>query len=103
MCDIKGLRARGYPIPDGFLVLKESEAVAQERASSEKWPWTRNLRQKLKDDDVLMLQGDRLVFTKDMEFSSPSAAAAVVHGGHANGLTSWKTEAGKTLKELESV
>jgi len=36
------------------------------------------------------------------EFSSPSAAAAVIHGGHANGLTVWKNKDGKTLKELES-
>jgi len=42
------------------------------------------------------------VFTKDVEFSSPSAAAAVIHGGHANGLTAWKTSKGTTLKEMES-
>lgn len=101
-CDIKGLRARGYPVPDGFLVLKDSEAVLEDRASSEKWPWTRNLRRKLMDDGVLEVRGDRLAFTKDKEFSSPSAAAAVVHGGHANGLMAWKTDKGKTLKEIES-
>jgi hypothetical protein len=44
-----------------------------------------------------------MIFTKDAEFSSPSAAAAVVHGGHANGLIAWKNTNGKTLKELESV
>ena len=32
---------------------KDRRAVASERPSSEKWPWTRNLRQKLKDDGVL--------------------------------------------------
>jgi hypothetical protein len=42
-----------------------------------------------------------LVFTKDAEFSSPSAAAAVVHGGKANGLIAWKTKDGKTLKQLD--
>lgn len=103
LCEIKGLQARGYPIPDGFLVLKDSEAVLQERASSEKWPWTRNLRQRLKDDGALLEIGGRFIFAKDTEFSSPSAAAAVVHGGHANGLTAWKNEKGITLKELESV
>jgi hypothetical protein len=41
-----------------------------------------------------------LVFTKDIEFASPSAAAAVVHGGHANGFTAWKDDKGTTLKEL---
>jgi hypothetical protein len=39
--------------------------------------------------------------TKDTEFDSPSAAAAVVHGGGANGLTAWKDANGKSLKELE--
>ena len=48
-------------------------------------------------------KGDRLLFLKDIEFASPSAAAAVVHGGHANGLTAWKDANGKTLKELEVV
>jgi hypothetical protein len=101
-CEIKGLKAHGHLIPSGFLILKDSEAVAQDRASSEKWPWPKNMRLKLKEDGGLLEQGDRLVFTKDVEFSSPSAAAAVVHGGHANGLIAWKTSKGKTLKEFES-
>jgi hypothetical protein len=102
VCEIKGHKARGYRSPDGFLVLKGSEAVAHDRASSEKWPWPRNMREELKADGTLVEDGDRLVFTRDSEFASPSAAAAVVHGGHANGLTAWKTSDGKTLKELES-
>ena len=61
------------------------------------------MRQKLKDDDVLSVKTDHLVFTQDAEFSSPSAAAAVIHGGHANGLIAWKNKNGKTLKELESL
>lgn len=103
LCEIKGLKARGHLIPNGLLVLKGSEAVSQERASSEKWPWVRNMRQKLREDGALIERGDHLVFTRDVEFSSPSSAAAVVHGGHANGLTAWKTSQGKTLKEIESV
>ncbi|MEO5698841.1 MAG: DUF4357 domain-containing protein, partial [Burkholderiaceae bacterium] len=81
----------------------DSEAVLAERPSSEKWPWTKNLRQKLKDDGVLIEGSGRLIFTRDIEFGSPSAAAAVVHGGHANGLTAWKDGSGKVLKELEIV
>jgi hypothetical protein len=102
-CEIKGLRATGFRSANGFLVKKDSEAVAAERPSSEKWPWTRNLRQRLKDEDVLGQKGDRLVFLRDFEFDSPSAAAAVIHGGHANGLTAWKDARGKTLKELEAL
>jgi hypothetical protein len=102
LCEIKGLKAKGHLIPNGFLVLKGSEAVLQERASSQKYPWARNMRQRLKEDSVLVAQQDRLAFERDAEFSSPSAAAAVVHGGHANGLTAWKNAQGRTLKEIES-
>jgi hypothetical protein len=41
-------------------------------------------------------------FTKDAEFSSPSAAAAVVQGGGANGPVVWKDESGRTLKDIEA-
>lgn len=103
LCEIKGLSARGHLIPSGFLVLKGSQAVLHERPSSQKYPWARNMRQELKKDRVLVEQEDHLVFARDAEFSSPSAAAAVVHGGHANGLIAWKNSRGKTLKEIESV
>jgi hypothetical protein len=101
-CDIKGLHASGYLVPNGFLIFKGSEAVQVERPSVEKWPWPRNMRQKLKEGGALIGTGDRLVFSRDTEFSSPSAAAAVVHGGHANGLTAWKDSKGRTLKEMEA-
>jgi hypothetical protein len=102
LCEIKGLRARGRLVPNGLLILKGSEAVHQERPSVEKWPWPRDMRRKLMDEGALADKNDRLVFTKDVEFSSPSAAAAVVHGGHANALTAWKSSNGITLKEVES-
>jgi hypothetical protein len=102
-CEIKGVKATGYRTPSGFLVLKGSEAVPEERPSVDKWPWTRNLRNRLKDERQLEKQGDRLIFSRDVEFSSPSAAAAVIHGGHANGLIAWKDASGKTLKELEVI
>lgn len=102
LCEIKGHRAKGYRTPNGFVVLKDSEAVARERASTEKWPWPRTQRQALKAEGALIERGDRVVFARDVEFASPSAAASVIHGGHANGLIAWKTSAGRTLKEIES-
>lgn len=102
-CEIKGLKAKGHLTPNGFLVLKGSQAVLTERPSSQKYPWPLNMRQRLKEEGVLSVHQDHLVFTQDEEFSSPSAAAAVVHGGHANGLIAWKNKSGNTLKEIESI
>jgi hypothetical protein len=103
VCEIKGLRACGHLIPNGFLVLKGSQAVLHERPSSQKYPWARNMREQLTREGVLSAEADHLVFLRDAEFSSPSAAAAVVHGGSANGLISWKNSEGRTLKEIEAV
>ena len=102
-CEIKGLKARGHLAPNGFLVLKGSQAVLNERASSQKYPWPLNMRKRLKDEGILSVEAEHLVFSRDEEFSSPSAAAAVIHGGHANGLTAWRNKNGETLKEIESL
>jgi len=102
-CEIKGLKASGHLTPNGIVVLEGSQCVLIERPSSQKYPWPLNMRQRLKEEGVLIVEGDHLLFTHDTEFSSPSAAAAVIHGGHANGLTAWKNKDGKTLKELESI
>jgi hypothetical protein len=101
-CEIKGLKATGHLTPNGIVVLAGSQAVLTERPSARKYPWPINMRQQLKGSGALKESRDHLLFTKDVEFSSPSAAAAVIHGGHANGLTAWKNKLGKTLKELES-
>ena len=60
------------------------------------------MRTKLAEEGSLIKEVDHLFFAKDVEFSSPSAAAAVIHGGQANGLTAWKNKESKSLKEIES-
>ena len=103
LCEIKGLKATGRLTPTGFVVLKGSQAVLKERASAHQYPYTLASRRRLIDDGTLVEEGDHLKFTRDSEFSSPSAAATVVHGGSANGLLAWKAMSGKTLKELEAI
>jgi hypothetical protein len=103
VCEIKGLKATGHLTPTGMVVLKGSQAVLKERASAHQYPNTLVLRRKLLDDRALVKSGDHFRFVRDVEFSSPSAAATVVHGGSANGLLAWKNRSGKTLKELEAV
>ena len=101
VCEIKGLKATGHLTPTGFVVLKGSQAVLKERASAHQYPYTIASRRRLIEDGTLVEDGEHLRFTRDAEFSSPSAAATVVHGGSANGLLAWKSKDGKTLKELE--
>ena len=100
-CRSKGTEARGHRTPDGFVVLKGSTAVLQERQAAHKWPASIAFRKQLISDGTLVQQGDFYEFTKDVEFSSPSAAAAVIEGGSANGLIEWKTTDGRVLKELD--
>lgn len=42
------------------------------------------------------------VLQEDVLFSSPSYAAMFVIGKNTNGLTSWKDEDGRSLKEIEN-
>jgi predicted type IV restriction endonuclease len=100
-CRIKGAEARGQRTADGFVVFHGSTAVLEQRPSAETYPYVVAQRQQLIDDGTLIKKDQLLVFTKDVEFSSPSAAAAVIHGGSANGLIAWKTKDGKSLKQLD--
>lgn len=98
-CRIKGAEARGQRTANGFVVFHGSTAVSEERPSSN--PYVATHRKELVADGTLIAKDGLLVFTKDAEFSSPSAAAVVIHGGTANGLIAWKTKDGKTLKQVD--
>ena len=79
---------------EGFVVLKGSNI---ERYDSDSIPpGIKEARKKAKIDEVGVLQEDVL-------FKSPSYAACFGIGGHANGLTEWKTDDGRTLKDIENI
>lgn len=101
-CEISGLKATGHLSPNGIVVLTGSQAVFQLRPSAKDYPWVVTAREQLMKDGTLADEKNHLRFTKDHEFTSPSAAAAVIHGGTANGRTAWKDSYGITLKQLES-
>ncbi len=100
-CRIKGAEARGQRTANGFVVYRDSSAVLEQRPSAESYPYVVSQRNQLITEGSLIKKGEFLVFTRDTEFSSPSAAAAVVHGGSANGLIVWKTQDGRSLKQLD--
>ena len=97
---LRGANATGQMTNEGFVVLKDSE-IATSYTNS----FSKNLiqlRQKLIDENVIVQSDNTLVFTEDYLFSSPSAAAGVVMGRSANGLTEWKLKDGRILKTVES-
>jgi hypothetical protein len=100
-CEIKNVKASGRQSESGFLVLQGSETVLEERPSAKKYPYSAKLRAQLSSDGILRTEKSKMIFTKDFEFSSPSAAASVIHGGQANGLIAWKDSKGVSLKEKE--
>ncbi len=100
-CRIKGAEARGQRTANGFVIFQGSTAVLEERPSAESYPYVIAQRKQLMVAGTLVEKDGFLLFTKDSEFTSPSAAAVVIHGGSANGLTSWKTKDGKSLKQLD--
>jgi Domain of unknown function (DUF4357) len=100
-CRMKGAEARGQRTANGFVVLRGSTTVLEERPSAESDPYVLVRRRQLVADGTLVEKNGFFIFTKDAEFSSPSAAAVVVHGGSANGLTAWKARDGKSLKQLD--
>ena len=87
--------AQGYINDKGFVVLKGSQMSPTLRKSCRKW--ASNHRNELIDSGKVK----DYIFTEEVQFSSPSAAAASIVGGEANGLIMWKNEEGNTLKEQQ--
>ncbi len=93
VCRRKGAKALGQRTPDGFVIFRESTAVLEESpATLKRSPSLVELRKELVAEGTLVKKNGFYRFTKDATFSSPSAAASVICGGNANGLTEWRTE-----------
>ena len=101
-CQGRGVTAHGYDMAQGFLVQKGSFAAKDEVPSlKEHFPSTSEVRTSLLENGVFLIEGERLRFTQDYPFTSPSLASSVVLGRASNGRTDWKDASGKTLKQLQ--
>lgn len=88
----RGVNATAQEIDGEFIVRRGSTAKAEEK---EWFTSYRTLRRELIEEGKIAPSSTDptvLVFTDDVIFNSPSAAAAVVYGGNANGRTEWKVE-----------
>jgi hypothetical protein len=86
-----GTSATAQEVDGQFLVLKNSTARKQ---GVESWTSYRGLRDQLVAEGKLANSGQDgfLVFTEDVPFASPSAAAAVVFAGNQNGRKAWRVK-----------
>lgn len=97
--NINKINAKAILTDEGIVVKKGSEVFLNEKDSL--GLTYKNMRSKLQDEGILVKNEDKLFFTKDYLFPSPSQAAAVIVGYAINGRSSWCLADGTTLKEYE--
>lgn len=87
------VNANGIQTSEGFVVFSGSRISPQDDNTI---PVVIKERRKSAPIDI------NGILKEDLLFTSPSYAAMFVIGKSANGLTSWKTQDGRTLKSLEN-
>lgn len=94
--NIKGvgtIEATGKQTSEGFVVLKGTHISPND---------DKTIPTILREQRKVIVLDDSGCLKEDILFNSPSYAAMFVFGKSANGLTSWKTEDGRSLKEIEA-
>ena len=96
-CRGAGADAKGFVSPRGFTVLKDSvisDHVVPSFLTRGKAYY--DLRTQLEADGTI----SERIFSRNYEFSAPSAASAVILGHTSNGNVDWKTEDGRKLRDI---
>lgn len=97
--EVADIKASSAQTNEGFVVFKNS-AAAKETTNSLPNGY-KDLRNKLINEEILALNGNKYVFKSDILFSSPSQAASVITGYSVSGPAIWKSQSGKSLKDIE--
>jgi hypothetical protein len=96
-----GVSATAREVDGEFVVFAGSTARNKATPS---WTSYRGLREQLVAEGRLVPADEPgfLVFTENVGFASPSAAAAVIYGGNQNGRRAWRLQqTGQTYKEWQ--
>jgi hypothetical protein len=96
----RGVKASAIFTDEGLVVHKGSRCSKDLTKSAVDAPFTKR-REKMIAEGIIQDIGQGLVFTEDYQFKSPSGAASVVMGAHANGWIEWKNTEGRTMKEVK--
>jgi hypothetical protein len=100
ICESSEAKGRGIYTDEGFVVLKGSSGRRENVPSIEGTSDAR-FRERLIADGIMQIEGNRVVFTKDHLFNSPSMAAVALMGRTANGWIDWRTPDGRSLSALK--
>lgn len=100
-CRTSGVDGRGLYTAEGFVVLKGSTGRREGSPSFREHSYFRH-RERLIEQGIMSVQGDRVRFERDYLSKSPSFAAVCLVGRAANGRTEWKDAKGRTLAQVEA-
>jgi hypothetical protein len=95
---VSGIHARAVWTDEGMIVFDGSEATltsAQSLTGAMK-----GLRETLIASEVLVPAGDKMRFSRDFMFKSPSQAAGVITGYSINGREHWKLQNGTSFNRF---
>lgn len=97
--DGTGYSAQGEPTIEGFVIFKGSVISLDKKSYIT--PNAKKIRTLLVDNNILQKKDDHYELMEDYIFNSPSLAATFVCGSKRNGVISWRTNTGETLKDVE--
>jgi hypothetical protein len=96
----KNIKAEMVIEQGNYIVLKGSRAK-KDTTSNFKYHHTyKELRDRLINNNILMLENDEYVFQENTVFTSSSAASTIVLGYPISGLEAWKNNQGEKLKNV---
>ena len=96
---VNNLSAHGVSTDEGF-VLKQGSQLSLTNSESAALKIVK-LKEKLKNEGVIVENGDHLVLMQDVLLSSSSYAAVMVAGTSRSGPQSWIANDGRSLKAIE--
>lgn len=96
-CKSGKANGKGFISPGGFTVVEGSTISDHLAPSFESGAKSYFVLRKTLESDGTIING---VFTKNYEFSAPSAASAVLLGRASNGKSDWRTNQGQKLSDI---
>ena len=85
---------------NGLFVVRENSTARLDEAGALSQTY-KNLRQRLIDDEILVLDDGKYTFSQNYGFTAITAAAQVVSGQTVNGRVAWKTDDNIAYREWQ--